>query len=75
MKFSLERRMSPRQWRLFLEEVKSTSIGRELDISKMSDLNELSGWVQCSAALSESRARREVEELLKAFENRLERAA
>jgi hypothetical protein len=75
MKARVERKMNPRRWQLFLEEVRRTPIGRAFDFSGVSDLNELAMSLQRSADLSESRSKREVEELLRTFEEKLQRAA
>jgi len=75
MKAGIERKMNTRQWKLFLEEVRRTPLGRAFDFSEVSDLNELEICLQRSADLSESRSKREVKEFLRTFEEKMQRAA
>jgi len=63
MKPGVEQKMNPRLWRMFLEEVRGTPLGQTIDVSNVSNLYEMAKCLRHSAALSESRAKREVEQL------------
>jgi hypothetical protein len=75
MKASVEQKMNPRLWSMFLEEVRGTPLGQTIDFSSISNLNELAKCLRHSAALSESRAKREVEGLFWSFYEKIQRAA
>jgi hypothetical protein len=75
MNSGAECKTNQHQWQLFLEEVRREWVGRGFDVSSVSDLNELAWFLQRSVDLSESRSRREVEELFHNFEEKIQRAA
>jgi hypothetical protein len=71
----IERKMSSKRWRLFIEEVRTAWRGRGLEVPNIGDLKELAVVLNRSAALSHSRSKREAEELFRAFEEKIQRAA
>jgi hypothetical protein len=60
---------------MFLEDVRRTPLGRGLDLSSVQDLNDLTTSVQRHVELCESRSKREVHQLVRSFEEKLQRAA
>lgn len=75
MKMVVEPQMQTHQWRMFLEDVRRTPLGRNLDLSGVHDLKELTRSVQRHIQLCESRSKREVHQLVRTFAEKLQRAA
>jgi hypothetical protein len=74
MLYPLQPEQKQVKWRQFLEEVKGTWANRGIDVLSASDELDLRRVFQ-DAGLSEQRSSREVEEMLRSFDERLRRAA
>jgi len=75
MTTAAEQRMNDRHWRFFLEDARHVWLDRGFDLSGAADLNQLASALGRAADLSESRAKREVQRLLRRFEEKMQRAA
>jgi hypothetical protein len=75
MRTDADQRMNDRRWRLFLEDARQAWPNRGIDLSAAADLNQLASALGHADGLSESRAKREVERLLRRFEEKMQRAA
>ena len=74
MQYALEPYQKRAKWRQFLEEVQGTWARRGIDVLHASDAFDLRKVFQ-EAGLSEQRSSREVEEMLRSFDEKLRQAA
>jgi hypothetical protein len=75
MTSDVDRKMNDRHWRFFLEDARHEWPDPGIDLSRAADLNQLASALGRAVGLSESRAKREIQRLLRRFEEKMQRAA